>query len=295
MFTKKNLSIQYLGMILEYLIQNICPTCFSKIQQQEIRNPMKSYIKYFPLLVLILMSACKDTTGPESQSTKELVMFSGITMIDPIIELSALYEKNHPVMFKLTYGGSQDLAKSIEVNQLGDIYFPGVKKFVDEMYAKGHVKRFSQVGYNQISFFVQKGNPKNLTGNLMHLVDPNLSVVIGHQDLGSVGREARRILLKKGIYEDVVKNASFMASDSKGMTTALREKRADLVMNWRSVYYFKDNSNYIDEIPIEPGYADKNPLVISSLVYSEHPEFADGFIDLCISKTGKTVFSKYGF
>lgn len=225
----------------------------------------------------------------------ELLVFCGITMIDPIMELAARFEESHPVKVKLTYGGSQDLARSIEVNALGDIYFPGTKRFVDEMTAKGHISASQQVGHNRITFFVQKGNPKGITGSLDHLKDPDLSVAIGHKDYGSVGREAHRILTGKGIYDAVVRNAAFMASDSKGMTSALREKRVDLVMNWCSVYYFKDNAQFMDEVPLDPGTATRHPLVMATLVYSRNPEKAKTFMALCASEPGRAVFQKYGF
>jgi molybdate transport system substrate-binding protein len=253
-------------------------------------------IIFFSLIALFFLTGCgREQSQSSAQQKKELLVFCGITMIDPIMELSKQFEREHGVKVKMTYGGSQDLAKSIEVNQIGDIYFPGVKKFVDELKNSGHVVNEGQVGHNQISFFVQKGNPKNITNDLNNLANPNLSVVIGHEDLGSVGREAKIVLMKKGIYKQVIDNAAFMASDSKGMTVAIREKRADLVMNWRSVYFLKDNAKYMDEIELDSSIATPHPLVISSLTHSKYPDLAEKYLALCTSAEGKKVFAKYGF
>jgi molybdate transport system substrate-binding protein len=98
----------------------------------------------FLILIIITLLFLQIGCGSEkidsaSADSKELLVFCGITMIDPIMKLSELFEKKYSVSIKMTYGGSKDLAKSIEVNHLGDIYFPGTVKFVEEMQAKGHI------------------------------------------------------------------------------------------------------------------------------------------------------------
>lgn len=248
------------------------------------------------LWLLVVLSGCTSNNNePTAGNKKELLIFCGITMIDPIMELSDLFEKKYNAAVKMSYGGSQDLAKSIEVNKVGDIYFPGMKKFVERMDDKDLITGATQVGYNQVAFFVQKGNPRKLTGSLDNLTDPSLAVAIGHEALGSVGGETRRILMEKGNYQEVIKNVAMMASDSKGMTSALREKQVDLVLNWRSVRFFKDNDQFIEEVLIEPGYAIEHPLVIASLKYSKFPYLAELFLNLCASKEGQHIFRKYGF
>lgn len=246
----------------------------------------------FLFLVSVLVGGC-DSRNKSMKEEKTLLVFCGITMITPVRELADQFEKEHGVVVKMTYGGSQDLAKSIEVNKVGDIYFPGFKKFVEMMDKKGHVVDDVQVGNNNLSLFVVKGNPKNLTGELNQLVDSKLAVVIGHEDLGSVGRESKRVLTERGIYDQVVQNAVFMASDSKGLTAAIREQKADIVLNWKAVSTLKDNSDYIDVIKIE-GIQPK-PLVMASLEYSEHPEMAKAFLDFCGSAHGRETFKRYGF
>lgn len=247
----------------------------------------------FFLIISLLMNGCDSPIEPAADQQKTLLVFCGITMITPVRELADEFEKEHGVKVKMTYGGSQDLAKSIEVNKVGDIYFPGFRKFVQTMDKSGHVVDEVQVGHNNLSLFVVKGNPKNLDGDLKQLVNPDLAVVIGHEDLGSVGKESKRVLTEMGIYDQVVENTVFMASDSKGLTGAIRDKKADIVLNWKAVSTLKDNADYIDIIGIA-GIPPK-PLVMASLVYSKNPELARGFLDLCSSPRGREVFKKYGF
>jgi len=242
----------------------------------------------------MLVSGCDQTPNKGSADNRTTVLvFCGITMIDPVIELAELFEKEQNVDVKMTYGGSQDLSKSIEVNKLGDIFFPGFKSFVERMDEQGHIVDSALVGHNELSFFVAKGNPLQLTGDLFQLTNPMYNVVIGHEDLGSVGKETKHMLTKLGIYDQVVKNAVFMASDSKGLTAAIRDEKADLVLNWKAVAKHKDNDNHVDVISIPD--SNKKPLVMASLKYSANPELAASFLKLCASEKGRKIFEKHGF
>lgn len=256
------------------------------------KRASKATILLCTLLLSFFTNGCSDDKG--KQATQEpLLIFCGFTMIAPIRELVDQFEKEHDITVKISYGGSQDLSKSIEINKIGDIFFPGFKSFVDDMAVQGHIDQTAVVGHNQLSLFVAKGNPKNLTGELHQLIDPELAVIIGHEDLGSVGRESKRVLTKLGIYEHVVKNTVFMAADSKGLTVAIREHKADIALNWKAVATLGDNINSVDILEINN--IEKKPLVMASLIYSERPKHANDFLALCSSEHGLKVFKKYGF
>lgn len=246
----------------------------------------------------LLLSVCLGSTGcsglGDADNNREtLIIFCGSTMVSPVMELAKRFEATHDVTVKMTSGGSQDLAKSIEVNHVGDIFFPGYKTFVDSMEVDGHVVDSKMVGHNELAIFVAKGNPAKLTGNLDQLVDPSLAVVIGHEDLGAVGKESKRILSALNLYDSVVRNTVFMASDSKGLSAAIREGKADIVLNWKAVAMLNDNRDYIDVISIKD--AASKPLVMASLVYSANPELATSFLQLCVSPEGRAVFERFGF
>nr|WP_287412533.1 substrate-binding domain-containing protein [Pseudodesulfovibrio sp.] len=249
---------------------------------------------FFVLLLFVWQggTGCSRRADAD-KDRKTLIVFCGSTMISPIMELAKRFEATHDVTVKMTSGGSQDLAKSIEVNHVGDIFFPGFKTFVDTMEADGQVVDSGMVGHNELVIFVAKGNPRKLTGDLVQFVDPSLAVVIGHEDLGAVGKESKRALSVMNIYEQVVRNTVFMVSDSKGLSAAIREGKADIVLNWKAVAQLKDNLDYIDVIPVK-GIAPK-PLVMASLIYSANPELAKSFLQLCVSPEGRAVFERFGF
>lgn len=256
------------------------------------RKPQATITLFMLFMTLLFTNGCSNQEK-SLKSQEPLLIFCGITMITPVRELADQFEKEHDIVIKMSYGGSQDLSKSIEVNKVGDIFFPGFKSFVEKMTEDGHVDKSVVVGYNQLSLFVAKGNPKQLTGDLLQLLDPELAVIIGHEDLGSVGQESKRVLTSLGIYEQVVNNTVFMASDSKGLTAAIRDKKADIALNWKAVATLKNNNEFVDVLTISN--IEKKQLVMSSLVYSKNRKLANDFLSFCSSEHGLKVFKKYGF
>lgn len=255
---------------------------------------MGKHIGIFHLVVVLLLNALCAQAGNDS-AKKELLIFCGITMIDPVKELMDLYHKESGVRASMSYGGSADLMKSVMINEIGDIYFPGTDSFVAEAERHGIVVDKRQVGSNQAALFVQKGNPKNLTGNLDELTDPTIQVAIGHPDLGSVGKEAKVILEAKGIYDKVVANAAMMQPDSKALSSLILDGKVDVVLNWRAAYFLQDNRTRMDMVPIAGEWARTHALTMTVVRYSKHRAEAIAFLELCASQKGREIFAKFGF
>lgn len=248
----------------------------------------------------LLLTSCSSeddkplsTTATESQ--KELVVFCGITMIDPVRELMTQFEQANKVRMTMSYGGSTDQMQSIKVNRTGDIYFPGGESFIVEADKEGLLKERLQVGINQAALFVRKGNPKGLTGDLGQLLQPGLQVGIGHPELGSVGKEAKRILTAKGIYDQVVATSAMLQPDSKALSGVLKEGKVDVVLNWKAVLHFQNNVENMEMLPIQGGYATPHKLIMAVISFSREPELARRFLEFCASEPGRAVFARYGF
>ena len=84
-------------------------------------------IKIQLLFILpFLLVACDMQKYPEpvNSNQRELLIYSGMTMLQPLQEISTLIEKEENCRIKITYGGSGHILKSVEVNQIGDLFFP---------------------------------------------------------------------------------------------------------------------------------------------------------------------------
>jgi len=246
----------------------------------------------FSIAFFLHATGCDDSG--KSQAETQLLIYCGITMIKPISEIAEIIEKQEDCKILITKGGSGNLLKSIKVNGVGDLYLPGSDSYIKTCLEEGLVSDTAHVGYNKAALMVQKGNPKGFNSDLDNLKDPRNYVVIGNPDSGSVGKETKKILDKKGIFKDVAENARKLTTDSKDLVTVIRNKEADLVINWYATSTWKENKSHVDAIPIDERFAKKKKLVMGLLKTSRNPEIAGKFMAYAASSKGREIFNRYG-
>ncbi len=232
----------------------------------------------------------------EVQSQEELLIYCGITMIRPMTRIAQIIEQQKNCKITITKGGSGNLLKAIVHNQAGDLYLPGSERYYETINEKypGLVTKTQFVGHNRAALMVHKGNPLHFTNDLSVLTDSRYGVVIGNPDSGSIGRETRNILEKKGIFEDVVKNALSLTTDSKDLVKAIKNREADIVINWYAVSTWDHNPEIMDVIDIAPEYAQTKKLILGLLKYSRYPDIAEEFMAYAGSEKGRELFRIYG-
>ncbi len=246
----------------------------------------------FSIAIFLHAIGC-DNTG-KSQTETQLLIYCGITMIKPMSEIAQTIEKQEDCKIVITKGGSGNLLKSININQVGDLYLPGSDSYIKTCLEEGLVTETVHVGYNKAALMVQKGNPKGFNSDLDNLKDPGNYVVIGNPDSGSIGKETKKILDKKGIFKDVAENARKLTTDSKDLVSVIKDGEADLVVNWYATSIWKENKGHMDSIPIDGHFATKKKLVIGLLKTSRNPAIAKKFMAYAASPEGKAIFNKYG-
>ncbi len=233
--------------------------------------------------------------APNPASKRELLIYCGITMARPMVEIASIIEEQENIEVIIIQGGSGNLLRSIEINNVGDLYLPGSESYIEIAKEKGLIIDTNQVGYNQAALMVQEGNPLGLSADLKNLANPEFYVVIGNPDSGSIGKETRRILEEEGLFESVLQNARELTTDSKNLVSVLVEGRADLVLNWYAVSTWEENKTYIDVIPLDPTLAPPKELILASLRTMREPKLAEIFVQYAISEKGQAIFEKYGF
>jgi molybdate transport system substrate-binding protein len=230
----------------------------------------------------------------QADARPELLIYCGITMKEPMARIARELEQSDGFHSVIISGGSGNLLRAIETNQVGDLYLPGSDAYIADAKGKGLVTDTVHVGYNKAAIMVRKGNPKGIRADLAELARADLYVVIGNPESGSIGRETRKILTKAGLYEQVAANAREMTTDSKRLSQVLREGVADVVINWYATSTWSDNRKYIDTLPIDERFAKKKRLVLGLLTTSHHPDLARRFMDYAASARGRELFNQGG-
>ncbi|MCD6218280.1 substrate-binding domain-containing protein [bacterium] len=251
-------------------------------------------IAVFILAAFIAISGCTGNNGQDNAKKKELLIYCGITMVKPMVEIVKIIEVQEDCKIIISKGGSGNMLNSIKINNVGDLYLPGSESYINTCLEEGLVTKTAHIGFNKAAMMVQKGNPKNITADLENLASDEYRIVICNPISGSIGKETKKILEKKGILDDVLDNVLELTTDSKDLTRVLVEKEADLVVNWFATSTWPENEPYIDVIPINDEYAEKKKLIIGLLKTSKYPEIAEKFMEYASSEKGHDIFNKYG-
>jgi len=249
-------------------------------------------IYFFLVFVLVFAYSCKEVN--KNAETKVLLLYCGITMINPISEIAEIIEKQENCEILITKGGSGNLYKAIITNKIGDLYIPGSETYIEKGVGENIITDTVFVGINKAVMMVQKGNPKNIKNSLESLTNKEYKVIIGNPYSGSIGKETKNILDKKGIFEEVSKNVESYTTDSKDLIIAIKNGEADLAINWYATSTWDDNKGYVDVLFIDPEFATEKKLFLALLDYSEHPDIARAFMKYASSTKGKDIFKKHG-
>ena len=251
-----------------------------------------SLLKYSIFLLLLLLVSC---TQNETKKTKELLIYCGITMEKPISEIAQIIEKQEDCKIFIVIGGSENLYKSFLINEVGDLYISGSESYIEKGIAYNYIIDTVFVGINKAAMMVKKGNPKNINNCLSSLANTDYKVVIGNPNSGSIGKETKKILDKKNIFNKVSDNTIYYTTDSKDLILALKNNEADLIINWYASSTWDENKSHVDVLYIDKKFAAEKKLFLGLLKYSKYPNISKSFINYASSPEGKAIFKKYGF
>lgn len=257
---------------------------------------MRYVLTIFLCTLLVVAAGCDPREHPDvrREQKDELLVYSGMTMIKPLLELAKIIERENDCVVRVTYGGTGHIAKSVRVNQIGDIFFPGENSYVQTLQDEGLVTDVVTVGINQAALFVQRGNPLHITASLQELTDPGYHVVLGNELSGAIGRETKIMLADAGLYDAVIENVLYMATDSKGLAQAIRHQDADLVINWKAVAFLPENKYVMEALELPETIAKKHPLQMALLSYSRHEELARAFLSWRALSEARRFFAIMG-
>ena len=116
-------------------------------------------------------------------------------------------------------------------------------------------------------------------------MNKNYNVVLGNEEIGSVGKATKTLLTKVGIYEKAIMNTVSLATDSRNLVNTIKDGTADLTLNWNATTYWEENINDLESIELEDQYSEKSKLLMNLLSTSKkNKALTKEFMDYATSK-----------
>lgn len=216
-------------------------------------------------------------------------------MVQPVREIADMIQQQENCIVKIIQNGSGSLYRSIQINQQGDLYFPGSEPYIQRGIKENLITETVYIASNRVALMVAKNNPLQISADLRQLITPSYSIVLGAPDSGSIGHETKEILTRAGIYEQAISRALYLSNDSKALSNAISQNDADITMNWYAVSMWPHNKPLMDALLLSDEIAPPHKLILGLLSFSSQPEIAHRFMELAGSPEGKAIFAEYGF
>jgi len=239
------------------------------------------------VILMVFLSTCTSKEKPE------LLIYCGITMIEPMNSIASQFEKEHDCIIEIVKGGTGTLLESIRTHQNGDLFLPGSADYYNQM-NRHEFSDTAKLGQNLAVLMVEKGNPKQIK-HINQLTDSTLRIIVSNSNSGSIGIETKQILDRFGNYEQVLANAKLITSDSKDLTRLLLDKQADVAINWAAEAFKNGHDKKLDVVYIESKFTHSTPIILCVLKNSKNKALSTEFLKFASSEYGKKIFNQHGF
>jgi molybdate transport system substrate-binding protein len=223
-----------------------------------------------------------------------ITIFAGSASKPALEEAARLYQARTGQRVEMTFAGSGTVLAQVKLEHVGDLYVPGSDDYMDKAAAAGAVITSTRkiLAYLVPAILVAKGNPKHIRG-LADLARPDVRVVIGQKGAVCLGDAAEGILAKAGLLDKVRPRIISYGTSCEEVQNALLMGEADAVIGWDSM--FRQHRDKITLIPIPKKLNRTFNIPGAIITWSRNRQAAQAFLGFLASRTGKAIFTKYGY
>ena len=254
------------------------------------------------LLVGAVVSAGCIASGSSQGNEKPfsgqtVVVCSGAGLMKPMNEIISLFENETGAKVEVHYGGSAEIFSMLQTTCGCDVFIPGAWYYTEQAMKKGYIlnNTVRNVTEHIPVIAVPEGNPKGIH-SLKDLAKPGVRVVLGDPKACAIGKVAKKILEKNGLWEEVKPNVVVFAPTVNQLLVYLTTGQADAAIIWEDMVTWAQAKGKVEVIPIPP---DENmiktiPTAVTACAEKDgHLKVAEAFNEFVANHTA--IWEKWGF
>ncbi len=226
----------------------------------------------------------------------DLVVFSGAGLMKPMEEMRKNFENQNGIQVDVHYGSSGEIFGMVATGQACDVLIPGAAKYTQDALKNGWV--IKETIHNLVLHVpvitVPQGNPADISG-LEDLARPGVKVAIGDPKAPAIGRVAKKMLVKGGLWEKVQPNIEVYAPTVNQLLIYVALKQVDAAVIWADLTSWAEGKGKIEVVPIEKKYNMIKTIPTAVCTKAEHRDTAMKFNAYVCSGEGLKIWKKWGF
>ncbi|RUM33567.1 MAG: molybdate ABC transporter substrate-binding protein [Archaeoglobus sp.] len=257
----------------------------------------RHYLIFLFLGVIVIagsMAGCIRNTNTVKGQT--IVVCSGAGLMKPMNELIRLFENKTGIKVEVHYGGSGEIFGVLQTTGC-DVFIPGAWYYMQQAMKKGYIldSTVKNVTYHIPVIAVPKGNPKGIH-SLKDLAKPGVRVVLGDPRACAIGRVAKKILEKNGLWVKVKPNIVTFAPTVNQLIVYITTGQADAAIIWEDMTTWAQSKGKIEVIKIPRKQNIIKTIPTAVTIYAKkdgHLEAAKAFNNFIANHT--KIWEKWGF
>ena len=226
----------------------------------------------------------------------DLMIFSGAGLIKPMEEMRTNFEKAEGIEVGVHYGSSGEIFGMLAAGQPCDVLIPGAEKYTMDALKKGWVRKdtIHRIVLHVPTIAVPKGNPKGIT-SIEDMARPGVRVSIGDPKAPAIGRVARKMLKKCGLWEKIQPNIKVYAPTVNQLLIYVALDQVDAAIIWQDLTSWAEGKGRIETVPIPARQNIIKTIPTAVCTKAQHPDTAIRFNDYVASDEGIRIWKKWGF
>lgn len=249
----------------------------------------------FPLWLFIVSLFAFCVLVPAAQAA-DLRVFSGAGLMKPMEELRKNFEQQHDVSIEVHYGSSGEIFGMLSMGQECDVFIPGAAKYTMDAVKNGWIDEDSIIKLVKHipAILVPAGNPAGVN-SLEDLAGPGVKVALGDPKSPAIGKVAKKMLQKQGLWEAVQPNIAVLAPTANQLLIYAALGQADATINWLDVSTWADDKGKIQIVRIDPEKNMIKDIPTALHVSAVDKPLAARLNEYIGSEEGLRIWEKHGF
>lgn len=242
---------------------------------------MKLYFAIF-----FLLCSCSNS---EPQS---LTVYSASSLIEPMSEITEIFEKDNNIKIYNSFASSSTLAKKISKTKNTDIFFSANYKWIDYLKEKKQIQKEKDILTNSL---VLVANIKSDVKVKLEKDFPIQDIITDCFAMGDpahvpVGKYGEQFLKNIGWFDKIPADKKVYTQDAVNTLKTIESGKCSTGIVYKTDAIRTDKVKIIAEIP-----EDSHELIKYTMALTKDSNLSRKLYDFFKSKTSKEIFTKYGF